>query len=109
MAFDAGLAERVRETLEDATGVTEKRMFGGIVFLRNGNMFVGVVESSLMVRVGPVVYPKALAMPGAREMDFTGKPMTGYVFVDDEGTRQDKDLAAWVERGLAFVKTLPKK
>ena len=109
MALDEGLAERVRELLEGTTLITEKRMFGGIAFLRRGHMFVGVTESRLMVRVGPVVYPKALAMPGAREMDFTGKPMTGYVFVDDEGTRQDKDLAAWVERGLAFVKTLPKK
>lgn len=72
-------------------------------------MFVGVTESRLMVRVGPVEYAQALAQPGAREMDFTGKPMKGYVFVDEQGTRQDKDLAAWVERGLKFVRTLPNK
>ena len=109
MSFDAGLAERVREILDDTTGIAEKRMFGGIAFLRHGNMFVGVVESSLMVRVGPRLYPEALAMPGAREMDFTGKPMKGYVFVDERGTHRDRDLAAWVERGLKFVRTLPNK
>jgi TfoX/Sxy family transcriptional regulator of competence genes len=109
MAYDEGMAQRLRELLERRRGVTEKKMFGGLCFLLNGSMFVGLVKQRLMVRVGPAGYPEALKQPHAREMDFTGKPMKGYVFVEPAGLDDDADLSAWVERALTFVATLPRK
>lgn len=109
MAFDEGLAERLHELLEGRKGVTEKKMFGGVCFLLHGKMFVGIVKDSLMVRVGPAAYAEALRQPHARVMDFTGRPMAGYVFVAPGGFDSDRDLRAWVERALQFVSTLPRK
>lgn len=84
-------------------------MFGGLCFLHEGNMCFGVVGSDLMVRVGPAEYEAALQRPHAREMDFTGRPMRGMVFVAEEGIDEDEDLAAWLDRGLAFTATLAPK
>jgi hypothetical protein len=109
VAFDEVLAGRIRNALKDTAGVTEKRMFGGIAFMLHGHMFVGVVDSSLMARVGPTEYEAALSKPHVREMDFTGKPMRGYVFVDAGGIRTAKDLGAWTEQCVLFVGTLPRK
>ena len=108
MAYDEGLAERLREILP-REGVTERKMFGGIAFLERGYMFVGIVGDTLMARVGPEHYREALSRPHVRVMDFTGKPMNGYVFVDPAGFEDDADLADWVERGRRFVQTLPPK
>lgn len=108
MAIDEGLAQRIRETL-DTVPFTEKRMFGGLAFLSRGHMFVGIAKAALMVRVGPTDYTKALRRAHAREMDFTGRPMKGYVFVDPPGFERDEDLAYWVRAGLSFVATLPAK
>ena len=108
MAYDEGLAERLRELLP-AHGVSERKMFGGIAFMTCGYMFVGIVGDVLMARVGPDGYEDALARPHARVMDFTGKPMRGYVFVDPPGFESDTDLSAWVDRGYRFVQTLPPK
>ena len=109
MSFDAGLAERIRENLVDGSEVTERQMFGGLAFLIHGNMFVGVLGEKLMARVGSDRYQAALAREFAREMDFTGKPMKGYVYVEPDGTRADVDLALWVGTCVAFVRTLPRK
>ena len=109
MAYDEGLVQRLDEQLDGRRGVTQKKMFGGMCYLLYGNMFVGVVKNSLMVRVGPHGDAEALRLPHARPMDFTGKPMKGYVFVDPGGFDADADLAAWVERAVRFVSTLPKK
>ena len=109
MAFDEGLAERIRETLADVRGVSERRMFGGLAFMLHGHMFVGVVGSTLMARVGPDRYATALRRPHAREMDFTGRPMQGYVYVDENGTAEDADLAAWVALCRGHAATLPPK
>lgn len=106
MAYDEGLAERIREVLGDTEDISEKKMFGGLAFLLSGKMFVGINGEDLMVRVGPAAYEAALARPGAREMDFTGKPMKGYVFVGPDGTEDDTNLQAWVKMAQAFVKTL---
>ena len=75
----------------------------------SGNMCVGIVGDDLMVRVGRDAYDDALAQPHAREMDFTGKPMRGIVYVDAAGTAADADLEAWVDRGLDFAGSLPRK
>jgi|GEM_PF-5100992 len=88
MAYDEGLAYRIREVFADhpaGPAVTEKKMFGGIAFLVSGNMAVGVVGEELMVRVGPDAYQATLELPHARQMDFTGKPMKGFVYVGAEG------------------------
>lgn len=108
MAIDEGLAERIREVLGDAR-VSERRMFGGLAFLSRGHMFVGITGDTLMVRVGPSAYEASLRRPSARVMDFTGRPMKGYVFVDAPGFESDADLASWVHAGLTFVATLPAK
>ena len=108
MPVDEGLAERVREALGPAR-TTERKMFGGIAFMSRGHMFVGTAKGALMVRVGPAAYESALKRPHARVMDFTGKPMKGYVFVDPPGFESDADLASWVHAGLSFVATLAAK
>jgi len=109
MAYDERLADRVRTVLSRRRGLTEKKMFGGIAFLANGHMFCGVSGEDLMVRVGPKTWGEALARRHARLMDFTGKPLTGYVYVAPAGTRTAASLKPWVDRGLAFVRTLPPK
>jgi TfoX/Sxy family transcriptional regulator of competence genes len=84
-------------------------MFGGLSFLLRGNMCCGIAKGELMVRVGPDAYEKALARKHARPMDFTGKPLEGYVYVAPPGTRSRRDLQGWIEQGVAFARTLPPK
>ena len=109
MAYDEGLAQRIREHLDDRSGVTEKKMFGGAAFMLGGNMCCGVLGDELMVRVGPDAYEESLALPHAREMDFTGKPMRGMIYVGVEGIYDDEDLCAWIDRGVGFASSLPAK
>lgn len=109
MAYDEGLAERIRGVLADEAGVTEKKMFGGLCLLVRGNMCCGIVDETLMARVGPGQYEACLRLPYAREMDFTGKPLKGMIYVDPEGIGEDEELEAWIDRCLAFMKTLPAK
>jgi TfoX/Sxy family transcriptional regulator of competence genes len=109
VAFSEALAERIRGALAGTAGVAEKRMFGGIAFMLHGHMFAGVIDSTLMARVGPDAYQAALSMPHVREMDFTGKPMRGYVFVDPAGLRTARDVQYWAKKCTQFVNTLPKK
>ena len=109
MAFDEGLAERVRDLIAEHRGLSERKMFGGLCFMSNGNMCFGVVGSELMVRVGPEAYDAALALPEAREMDFTGRSMRGMVYVGESGLSEDDDLAGWLDRGLRFAGSLPPK
>ena len=107
MAYDAGLAQRIREALAERPDVSEKKMFGGLCFLASGNMCFGVVGDELMVRVGPEAYAESLARPHAREMDFTGRPMKGLVYIATAGFESDTDLDAWLARGLGFAESLP--
>jgi TfoX/Sxy family transcriptional regulator of competence genes len=109
MAYDEGLAERIREIVRSHAGITERKMFGGLAFMARGHMFVGVLDSTLMARVGAEGYAGALARPHVRKMDFTGKPLTGYVYVAPEGFESDEALAYWVKICLAFVASLPPK
>ena len=91
------------------TNVEQKKMFGGLCFMVSGHMSCGVTDDPLMVRVGPDQYAEALARPHAREMDFTGKPLRGFVYVDQEGFESDEDLASWVDMSMKFVFSLPPK
>jgi TfoX/Sxy family transcriptional regulator of competence genes len=109
MGFDEGLAERARALIGTDGRMSERKMFGGLCFMTNGNMSFGIVGSDLMLRVGPDAYPSALAMPHSREIDFTGRSMRGMVYVDSEGTAEDDDLKSWLQRGLAFAQSLPPK
>jgi TfoX/Sxy family transcriptional regulator of competence genes len=109
MAFDEGLAERIRDLLRSDQHITEKKMFGGLAFLLNGHMFVGIVGDTLMARVGPISYPEILRQQHIREMDFTGKPMKGYIYVEPAGFDSDSALEHWVGLCAEFVATLPPK
>lgn len=109
MAYDESLAERVRGVLAGEPGVSEKRMFGGLTFLLDGNMCCGISKNDLMVRLGPDAYEEALTRPHAREMDFTGKPLKGFVFVAPKGYASKADLRTWVGLGLEFARSLTPK
>jgi hypothetical protein len=109
MSFDEGLAQRVRESLGSRPLLTERRMFGGLAFLLDGKMVVGISGAKLMARVGVERYQDALALPHVREMNFTGKPMKGYVYIDPPGLTEDSDLAAWVSWCAGYVASLPAK
>jgi hypothetical protein len=109
MAFDQGLAQRVRERLAGTGGVTEKQMFGGLSFLVDGNMCVGVIGEELIARVGPDGTEAALTRPGSRLFDFSGRPMKGWITVAPTGLEADDALAAWIDDALGFVRTLPAK
>jgi TfoX/Sxy family transcriptional regulator of competence genes len=109
MAYDEALAERLSDALSDRDDVRERQMFGGIAFMVAGNMAVGVVEDRLMVRVGPDAYESSLDEPHARPMDFTGRPMKGFIYVASPGVTTDADLRGWVDRGVEFALSLPAK
>jgi TfoX/Sxy family transcriptional regulator of competence genes len=109
MAYDEAVAQQVREALTKTPDITEKKMFGGLAFLLRGNMCCGVTGNELMVRVGPQGYEAALSQPHTRKMDFTGKPLKGFVYVSPEGFGATKDLKAWIEKATEFVLSLPPK
>jgi TfoX/Sxy family transcriptional regulator of competence genes len=109
MAYDETLAKRIRAILAERDDVTERKMFGGVAFMAHGNMCCGVSGEDLMVRLGEDGADSALDEPGARPMDFTGRPMKGYAFVGPAGTATDAALRDWVQRSLAFAGTLPAK
>ena len=109
MAYDEGAAERLRGIFDDQPDVIEKKMFGGIAFMHAGNMCCGIIDDLLMARVGPDAYPGALTRPYAREMDFTGKSMKGFVYIDPAGFAEDDQLREWVSLCQAFTASLPAK
>ncbi len=109
MAYDSRLADDVRAHLANRSDITEREMFGGIAFMVNGNMAVGVSGSELMVRVGKDDHEDALSRPGTRTFDMGARPMRGWVMVGAEGISDDGDLAAWIDRGLDHAGTLPAK
>ncbi len=110
MAYDEGLAERVRAHFDEAPGISEKNMFGGRGFLKNGNYCVGISGDSLMARVGRAGYAAALERPHvAPKMKNADQKMTGYVMVSLAGLEEDEALAGWLDECAAFVATLPPK
>ena len=108
MAYDESLADRVRDVLADEPDVQEKRMFGGICVMVAGHMAAGIINDDLMVRVGPA-YDELLDEPYARLMDFSGRPMKGYLYVGPQGVATEADLRTWIGRALSFVHLLPPK
>jgi TfoX/Sxy family transcriptional regulator of competence genes len=104
MAYNEKLADRVRASFEKVPKVEEKNMMGGLTFMVNGKMCVGVLKDDLMARISPDIYEEALEKRGCREMTFTGKPMKGFVFVDENGTKSKKELDYWLTLALEFNK-----
>ena len=104
MAYDEGLAERLRAILDEQRVVSEKKMFGGLCFLLDGKMCCGIVKDQLMVRVGAEHHAKALKQPSARPMDFTGRPMKGFVFVGQDGLDSERQLEWWVGLGVSAAR-----
>jgi TfoX/Sxy family transcriptional regulator of competence genes len=109
MAFDEGLAERIRAVLDARSDVDERKMFGGIAFLVAGNMACGVMGDELLVRVGPADAGALESEPGARRADMAGRPMKDWLLVAPEATADDGDLERWVRRGEDFAASLPPK
>jgi TfoX/Sxy family transcriptional regulator of competence genes len=109
VAFDESLASWIRDQMGGQPSLSERKMFGGLCFMTNGNMCFGVVGNDLMVRVGPDKWEESLAMPFTREMDFAGRSMRGMVYVSSEGLGEFASLHRWLELGLDFASSLPPK
>jgi len=109
VAYSEALADRIRDVLAGREGVTERKMFGGIAFLVGGNMAVGVTDEDLMVRLDPADAERALAEEHVRPMDFTGRPLKGFVYVAPAGVEDDASLAEWVDAGADHAASLPPK
>jgi TfoX/Sxy family transcriptional regulator of competence genes len=109
MAFDVSLAQRIRDSLARKKNIEEKKMFGGIGFLLQGNMLVGVWKNSLIVRLGQDNYDEALLEPHVKEFDITARPMKGWVLVESGGVEYDEELRGWIQRAVKFVGKLPAK
>jgi TfoX/Sxy family transcriptional regulator of competence genes len=111
MAYDERLADEIRERLDPGAGeVTEKRMFGGLAFMVEGNLTIAASRTGgLLVRTDPDDAEEVLALPGVEPMEMRGRKLPGWVFVDAEALRDEADLDAWIERALTFVATLPPK
>jgi TfoX/Sxy family transcriptional regulator of competence genes len=110
MAYDEDLANRIRELLAGEEAITEKKMFGGLAFLKNGNMSVSASgQGGLLVRVDPADSDGLLRRPHAALMEMGGRTMGGWIRVAPAGLKTKRELAAWVERGLAYARSLPPK
>jgi TfoX/Sxy family transcriptional regulator of competence genes len=109
VAYEEGLATRLRQLVGDERGLVEKKMFGGVAMLLDGNMAVGVHGDSLIVRTDPARQEQLLAAPGARVFDLTGRPLKGWLLVDADGCADDDDLQRWVARGIGYARSLPPK
>lgn len=109
MAYDERLAERIRGYFKHRKGVEEKQMFGGCCFMLNGHMCCGIEKDRLMIRVMPDRYETLLSKPHARKMDFTGKPLKGFLFISEAGYRTASGLTRWLDEAVRFVKAKPPK
>ncbi len=109
MAYNEKLADRLRELIGSEKGISEKKMFGGLAFLMNGKMSVGVIKDNLVVRVGKEQYEDVLKHPAARPMDFTGKPIKSMVYVDAKQLKSDADYEKWIELGMAGAANTKKR
>lgn len=108
MAYDEYLQDRINKILsKKGVSFEEKKMFGGLSFMINNKMAIGIVKNELMARVGPDYQEEALKRTGAKIMDFTGRPMKGYIFVEPNGFDDESDLEHWIDKSLTFNATLP--
>ena len=105
MAYNEKLADRIRESLADTPKVEEKQMMGGLTFMVNGKMCVGIIKDELMCRIDPVIHDTEIEKTGCRTMDFTNRPMKGYVMIDDTGMKTRKEFDYWINLALDFNKS----
>jgi TfoX/Sxy family transcriptional regulator of competence genes len=105
MAYDEKLAQRIRQTLTTTKHVNEKEMMGGLTFMLNDKMCIGIIKDEMMCRIDPELQETALEKPGCRVMDFTGRPMKGYVMVNEHGMKTKKEFEYWINLCLDFNKT----
>jgi TfoX/Sxy family transcriptional regulator of competence genes len=104
MAYSEKLSNRIREAIAELPKVEERLMFGGVCYMLNGKMCIGVVDDEMMCRIGPEVYEVALEKRGCREMVFTGRPMKGYVYVSNDGMKTKKEFDYWIDLCVKFNK-----
>lgn len=104
MAYNQKLADRIRERLVEIPNIEEKEMMGGLVFMYNGKMCVGIVKDEMMCRIDPALHEDSVEKLGCRTMDFTKHPMKGYIFVEEVGMKSKKDFDYWIELALDFNK-----
>lgn len=104
MAFNEKLAERIRARFAGLTNVEEKKMMGGLTFMYNDKMCVGIIGDELMCRIDKAMHEDAIKKPGCRTMDFTNRPMIGYVLIDETGMKSKKDFDYWINLSLEFNK-----
>ena len=112
MAYDKNLADRVRERMSELPNIEEKEMMGGLVFMYNGKMCVGIVKDELMCRIDPAIHDTEVEKTGCRTMDFTKRPMIGYILIDETGMKSKKDFDYWIDLAIDFnqkAKASPKK
>lgn len=109
MPYSESLARRIRDLVVGKRNIEERKMFGCLCFLLNGNALAGVWKDRLIARLGPINYEKAMMEPHVRAFDITGKPMGNWVAVEPEGVEDDDQLQEWIQRATKFVKTLPRK
>jgi TfoX/Sxy family transcriptional regulator of competence genes len=104
MAYNEKIADRIREALVDQNNVIEKHMFGGVCFMVNDKMCVGVIKDDMMIRIDPSLEEEVLAKNGCRMMDFQTRPMKGYFYIDADGMKTQKNFEYWIALCLAFNK-----
>ncbi len=104
MAYNDTLANRIRERLVDLPAVEEKQMMGGLVFMYNGKMCLGIIKDEMMCRVDPAIHDELVEKNGCRTMDFTNRPMIGYVLIDETGMKSKQDFDYWIGLSLEFNK-----
>ena len=109
MAYDEGLASRIRQVFTGRSDIEEKAMFGGLAFMARGHMCCGLVQSRLMIRVDPDSYDHLLREPDVQPMDFTGRPMRGFLYVNAPGISTASALKKWLARALDFAESQPPK
>lgn len=112
MAYDKNLADRVRERMSELPNIEEKEMMGGLIFMYNGKMCVGIVKDELMCRIDPAIHDTEVEKTGCRTMDFTKRPMIGYILIDETGMKSKKDFDYWIDLAIDFnqkAKASPKK
>jgi TfoX/Sxy family transcriptional regulator of competence genes len=102
MAFNENIADRIRNSFATLSNVEEKKMMGGIAFMYNGKMCVGVIKDDLMCRIDPEAHEELINLKGCRTMDFTKRPMIGYILIDESGMETDKQFNFWINKALAF-------
>jgi TfoX/Sxy family transcriptional regulator of competence genes len=102
MAYDEKLAARIRERISNLPNIEEKEMMGGLVYMYNGKMCIGIIKDEMMCRIDPMIHDIEVEKRGCRTMDFTNRPMKGYILIEELGMRTQKEFDYWIDLALEF-------